>query len=65
MPSSVVSHFHYDHKTSTLRVVFVSGMVYDYKKVPEKIYDAMKKASSKGTFLNKNVKGAYEFEKIS
>jgi hypothetical protein len=39
-------------------------LVYDYKKVPEKIYRAMKNAGSKGTFLNKYIKEKYEFEKI-
>jgi len=65
MPSSVISHFHYDPASSTLRVVFVSGMVYDYKKVPEKVFIEMKKSISKGTYLNKHVKGLYQFEKVS
>ncbi len=64
MPSSVVAAIKYDPATSTLRVIFVSGMVYDYKDVPEKIYKEMKAASSKGTFLNQQIKGNYEFEKI-
>jgi hypothetical protein len=38
--------------------------VYDYKKVPENIYNEMKTSSSKGEFLNKNIKPNYEFEKI-
>jgi hypothetical protein len=64
MPSSVVAAIRYDAKVSTLRVVYVSGAVYDYKEVPEKIYNEMKTASSKGEFLNKNIKPNYEFEKI-
>jgi len=65
MPSSVVSRFHYYPESATLRVVFVSGMIYDYKKVPERIYQDMKNATSKGTYLNKHVKGIYDFEKVS
>jgi len=65
MPSSVINNFHYYPESSTLRVIFVSGMVYDYKKVPEKIYKAMKNAGSKGTYLNKHIKGYYDFKKIS
>jgi hypothetical protein len=64
MPSSVVSAIRYDAATSILRVIYVSGSIYDYKKVPEKIYNEMKTASSKGEFLNKNIKPNYEFEKI-
>jgi hypothetical protein len=64
MPSSVVAAIRYDVPTSTLRVVYVSGNVYDYKKVPENVYKEMKAASSKGEYLNKNIKPNYEFEKI-
>ena len=63
MPSSVVAAMKYDNHTSTLRIIFVSGIVYDYKNVPEKIYKAMKTASSKGNFLNTQIKGKYDFEK--
>jgi len=36
MASSVFAAIRYDAKVSTLRVVYVSGAVYDYKEVPEK-----------------------------
>ena len=64
MPSSVVAAIRYDASKSTLRVVYVSGAVYDYKKVPEEIYNEMKKAFSKGEFLNKEIKPNYKFEKV-
>jgi hypothetical protein len=64
MPSSVVAAIKYDAHASTLRVTYVSGMVYDYKNVPEEVYQAMKISFSKGVFLNQYVKGKYEFEKI-
>ncbi|ACU64176.1 KTSC domain-containing protein [Chitinophaga pinensis] len=65
MPSSVVYKMHYDQETATLRVIFVSGMVYDYKNVPEEVYQAMKTSGSKGTYLNKHIKGHYAYEKVS
>jgi hypothetical protein len=64
MPSSVVAAIRYDEQTSRLRIIFQSGSVYDYLKVPGQVYDQMKKASSKGEFLNKEIKPHYEFEKI-
>ena len=64
MPSSVVAAIRYDSTISTLRVIYVSGSVYDYKQVPEKIYMDMRTAFSKGEFLNKHIKPNYEFEKI-
>lgn len=65
MPSSVVSAIKYDVQSATLRIIFVSGMVYEYKEVPEEIYNEMKTSGSKGTYLNKHIKGHYAFEKIS
>lgn len=65
MPSSVISRFHYYPDTSTLRIVFLSGMVYDYKNVPEKIYKELKTSSSKGSYLNQNIKPYYDYEKVN
>lgn len=64
MPSSVISTTSYDPSTSALRIIFVSGMIYEYKNVPEEVYVAMKTSGAKGIYLNKHIKGKYEFEKI-
>ena len=64
MPSSVVAVINYFPETLTLRVVFVSGNVYDYKKVPESVYLQMKSAKSKGKFLNEYIKRNYRFEQV-
>ena len=64
MPSSVVAAIRYDENASRLRVIFQSGSIYDYLKVPAKVYNEMKTASSKGEFLNKHIKPVYEYEKI-
>lgn len=64
MPSSVVSAMKYDETTSTLRVVYVSGKVYDYLQVPENVYLEMKNASSKGAYLNYNIKRKYAYRKV-
>lgn len=40
-------------------------MIYDYKNVPEKVYKAMKTASSKGTYLNQHIKGKYDYKKVN
>jgi DNA primase len=64
MPSTVVASMKYDPEKATLRVVFVSGMIYEYKNVPEEEYIHMKTSGSKGIYLNKHIKGKYEFEKV-
>jgi hypothetical protein len=65
MPSSVIDTMIYDEASSKLRIVFVSGAIYEYKKVPAVVFTAMKNASSKGTYLNRHIKGKYSFKKIS
>ena len=65
MPSSVIASMNYDRSKQKLRVVFVSGLVYDYEKVPEEVYQAMRSSGSKGKFLNTEIKGHYRFKKVS
>jgi hypothetical protein len=65
MPSSVIRYFSYDAGGRRLRVHFVSGDIYEYLEVPVKVYEAMRRSGSKGTFLNTRVKGKYGFEKVS
>ncbi|HMK05141.1 MAG TPA: KTSC domain-containing protein [Ferruginibacter sp.] len=65
MPSSVISKIEYDDLSSRLRIIFVSGSIYDYLNVPLSIYNAMKRSGSKGTYLNQHIKGNYAFKKIS
>ena len=62
MPSSVIAAMHYQKTTSTLRITFISGMVYNYQNVPEEIYIVMKECHLKGTFLNTVIKGSYAYE---
>lgn len=64
MPSTVISSMQYFKDRSVLRIRFVSGMIYDYLQVPEKIYVAMKNATSKGSFLNRHIKNYYSFQKV-
>jgi hypothetical protein len=64
MPSSVISAIRYDAATTTLRIIFTSGTVYDYKNVPEEVFNAMKTSSSKGIYFNQHIKNNYQFKKI-
>ena len=65
MPSTVVTHMQYFPDKEVLRITFVSGLVYDYLDVPEKVYRAMKSSGSKGIYLNKYIKGAYNFKLVN
>ena len=64
MPSSVIDHFSYDFSTKTLVITFVTGMVYRYLSVPEKIYNALKASGSKGRYFNFYIKDKFKFKKL-
>ena len=64
MPSTVIGNFSYHADTQTLRIRFLSGMVYEYLDVPESIYDGLKASRSKGIFFNQHIKDTYEFKKV-
>ena len=64
MPSSVVADMDYNEGKSSLRITYTSGAVYDYLGVPPEIFEEMKIAGSKGTFLNYVIKGKYRYKKI-
>lgn len=65
MPSSVISAISYNKANATLRIVFVTGMVYNYKNVPEEVYTALISSGSKGAFFNQHIKGNYKFKKVN
>lgn len=62
--SSNVEAVGYDEKTETLRVWFLSGSIYDYKGVRKMEYEALRDAPSVGSYLHRNIKGQYAYEKV-
>lgn len=64
MPSTVILSINYDPDSSTLIIEYVSGVVYHYKNVPEKVYKELKASISKGRYLNHHIKRKYDFEKL-
>jgi len=64
--SSNIATIGYDAATSTLEIEFQGGSVYQYFDVPERIFTALRTATSPGTFFDSNVKKAgYRFRHIS
>ncbi|RZL36701.1 MAG: KTSC domain-containing protein [Pedobacter sp.] len=64
MPSSVINFFSYDEKSSTLKITFVTGMVYCYQNVPKKTFEMLKIAGSKGRYFNHYIKDKFKFKKL-
>lgn len=63
MPSTVIRSYRYDRRQRALDIVFQSGRRYTYLGVPEETYDAMKAASSKGEFFNRQIRDHFAFER--
>jgi hypothetical protein len=54
----------YDSASSTLEVEFNSGGVYQYSSVPESVFSALMRASSKGIYLNDHIKDRYRCRQV-
>jgi hypothetical protein len=61
--SSNVQAIGYDGAAEDLHVQFVDRGYYIYHQVPQNIFDALMAAPSKGSFLNREVRGIYQFTK--
>lgn len=64
MPSSVIRQFSYDEPPRRLRIMFMSGDIYDYLDVPPMIFEGLGAAASKGRFFAARIRGRYAFERI-
>ena len=62
--SSNLSSVGYEAETQTLYVTFTNGSTYTYEAVPEDVYQGLS-AESVGKYLNQNVKGHYDYRKVS
>lgn len=61
--SSNIEAIGYDEDAEELHVRFVGGQYYIYHEVPRNIFDDLMNASSKGSFLNREVRNVYRFTK--
>lgn len=53
-----------DHDGTDLFVEYLSGARYRFKNVPVEVFEAFKEAESKGRFMNSQIKGKYDFERL-
>lgn len=63
--SSNIQAMAYNPTTKSIRVIFNNGLDYSYKNVPESVWVDALKAKSVGKFVNAELKGKYESEKLS
>lgn len=62
--SSNVASVGYDEKSETLEIEFNNGTIYQYYNVPKPIYDEMMLSTSKGMFLNRQIKSNFPYSRV-
>lgn len=65
MPSAVIAAYQYEAVTETLTIRYHSGKVYNYLKVPERVFKEMRSTMVKGIWFNRYIKGKYAFEEVT
>jgi hypothetical protein len=63
--SSNVESIGYNESTESLFVKFLNGSTYEYKNVPKMEYEQLLASPSVGSYMNRNIKGAYTYERIA
>jgi len=62
--SSNIAAVGYDSENQTVYVQFLSGATYAYKGVQEHEFENLRTASSVGSYLNRNYKNVYPYERV-
>jgi len=63
--SSTLAAVGYDTDRKLLKVEFSSRAVYHYFGVPAAVHQSLLKASSKGTFFNRSIRGRFPYRRVS
>jgi len=62
--SSNVSEVGYDEQDQIVYVRFLNGTLYIYKGVPKYDFDGLLNAPSVGSYLHRNYKNVYPYERL-
>lgn len=62
--SSNIAAVRYDPETQAVYVKFLNGSTYAYKGVPEHEFENLRTAPSVGSYLNRNYKNVYPYERV-
>ena len=62
--SSNIASVGYDQLDGILEIEFNSGAIYQYEKVPIRVYDVMMKADSVGKYFNTHIKSKYNYRRV-
>lgn len=62
--SSNIAAVGYDAESQTVHVQFLDGSLYAYKGVPEHEFENLRTAPSVGSYLNRNYKNIYPYQRV-
>jgi hypothetical protein len=57
--SSAMTAVGYDPLSRRMKITFTQGHTYDFCEVPQRIFDGLMRASSKGRYYNDHIKDLY------
>ncbi len=63
--SSDLAAVGYDAATSTLRISFNSGGLYEYYNVPSHIHQGLMSAPSHGKYFHQHIKDVYAYNRLA
>ena len=63
--SSNIESIGYDEQNHHVYVKFLNGSLYIYKEVPLHVYEDFRDSASLGSYLHRNFKNIYSYERIS
>ena len=61
--STAIQTAEYEYDNYRLRLTFTNGSSYDYKKVPNHVFEGLRTSSSKGKFINKFILSSYNYSR--
>src|SRR5690606_36970533 len=64
MPSTAIDRIAYRPAETALDVEFVSGRIYRYFGVPERVARGLAEARSKGGYFNRAIRDRYRYERL-
>lgn len=62
--SSDLKSVGFDARSQTLEIEFHSGGIYEYRAVPQAIYDALMSAPSHGKYFHAHIKERYAYARV-
>ena len=62
--SSNIESIGYDAGSGILEVEFKGGSVYQYRGIPQEMYDELREADSVGSFIHRRIKNVFECERV-